>query len=70
MFPCSCAGFEFLSCATRQLPGTGGGVPVLEVVHRRAETVTAVDSTASVGIARVVVEPLRAAQEVRTSAED
>jgi serine/threonine protein kinase len=57
------AGFEFLSCGTRQLPGAGGVVGILEVVHRRAEVVTPADSTASVGVSREVVEPLLAARE-------
>jgi serine/threonine protein kinase/class 3 adenylate cyclase len=63
-------GFEFLSCGTRQLPGTGGSVGVLEVVHRRAEVVTAADSTASVGISRVAVEPLMAAKDAGSDGED
>jgi serine/threonine protein kinase/class 3 adenylate cyclase len=63
-------GFEFLSCGTRQLSGGGGAVSVLEVVHRRAELVTAADSTASVGLSRSVVEPLMAAKEAGADGED
>ncbi len=64
------AGFEFLSRGTRQLPGAGGVVSVLEVVHRRAEVVTAADSTASVGLSRTVVPPVMAAKEQGTDGED
>jgi len=56
-------GFEFLKCGTRQLPGVGGTLGVLEVVHRRAEVVTGGDSTASVGLSRVSMEPVLAAKE-------
>ncbi|HEX8705877.1 MAG TPA: hypothetical protein VF815_43985, partial [Myxococcaceae bacterium] len=63
------AGFEFLSRGTRQLPGTGGIISVLEVVHRRSEVVTAADSTASVGLSRAAEEPLMAAKESGTNGE-
>ncbi len=64
------AGFEFLACGSRQLPGANGGVNLLEVVDRRAEVVTAADSTASVAISKDSVEPLMAAKEAGPDGED